>query len=265
MFMKTILFLILAMCGFSEELQLKRVILSANNNPMYIDLWPVVAPLWKKMGLQPTLALIADQSCLVDSSLGDVIRFDPIPSIPEALHTQAIRLLLPALFPEDGCLIADIDILPISRSYFFDGVKGCPDDSFLVYRDKNGNPEDSQYPMCYVAAKGSVFQSVFGVFSRDDFEPILTKWNNLGYGWFSDQLILYRDVNDWESRGGHVVRLGHIVGPRLDRAYWDYQLINLDISQYIDCHCPRPYLQYKQSIDLVADAIQWYWFSQNGE
>ncbi len=55
-------------------LELKRVILSTNNHPMYIQFWPIVAPLWKAIGLQPTLALIADENCRIDETLGDVYR-----------------------------------------------------------------------------------------------------------------------------------------------------------------------------------------------
>lgn len=262
----------LATCGtlFAQEkplpstkhLELKRVILATNSDPFYKDLWAVVAPLWKEMGLQPTLALIADETCAIDTSLGDVIRFSPIPGVSEAFQTQAIRLILPALYPDDGCLISDIDMLPISRAYFFDGATRCAENSFLVYRDKNGRPEDRQYPMCYVAAKGSVYASIFGVHSPEDFSILLQQWHDLGYGWFTDQLILYHAVNQWEARGGSVTRLGHVGGPRLDRASWDAQLQNLRIAKYIDCHCPRPYSEYKASIDQVAEAIRTLWKRQ---
>src|SRR3990172_8018007 len=135
-YISLILFFSLISSSFLNALDLNRVILSTNNNPLYIEFWPVVAPLWEAMGLRPTLALVADENCTVDSTLGDVIRFPPLKDVPVAMQAQVIRLFLPAFFPDDGCLIADIDMLPISRSYFFSGAASCPDRSFLVYRDQ---------------------------------------------------------------------------------------------------------------------------------
>ena len=156
-----------------SSLELNRVILSSNNDPKYIQFWPVVAPVWQKMGLRPTLMLVADDNCVVDESLGDVIRFSPLPDFSESLQAQAIRLLAPALFPNDGCLISDIDMIPISRSYFMDGALPCPPSAFLVYRDRAHGAEYPRWPMCYVAARGDVFASIFGVSKIEDFSDVL--------------------------------------------------------------------------------------------
>lgn len=276
-------------------LKLQRVILATNNNPLYIQFWPIVAPLWQKMGLRPTLALIADETCTVDTTIGDVIRFSPLQGVPESLQAQVIRLLLPILFPDDGCLISDIDMLPISRSYFFDGALVCPEDAFLIYRncvynsglhshffnnaleypeeafliDNNSvsNTNMKQYPMCYVAAKGSLFRSVFGISTYQQIEKLIPEWAALGYGWSTDEILLYERVNKWEEEGGgKVVRLNQDVTiPRLDRAFWQEQNKVLDIGRYTDCHCPRPYLEYQQSIDRVVGAIKNLWEKEDGQ
>lgn len=238
------------LCG----IEIKRVIMATNNNPMYIEFWPVVAPLWQEMGFRPTLALIADESCKVDTTIGDVIRFSPIPGVSEALQAQCVRLLLPALYPDEGCIISDIDMLPISRSYFVEGANQCPEDTFLVYRDKAYDPTDQKYPMCYFTAKGSIFGSIFGVSNYDQISPLIKEWSNLGLGWSTDELVLYKTVNKWKSDGGKVILLGHSVGPRLDRSCWDSQMKSFNIKDYIDCHCPRPYSTYRDSIDQVATA-----------
>ena len=237
------------------SLDLKRVILSSDNNPFYLEFWPVVAPIWEKMGLKPTLALIADENCSIDTSLGDVILFSPLPYVPVSLQAQAIRLLVPVLFPDEGCLISDIDMIPVSREYFIDGSINCPDDAFLVYRDQSEGCIGSRYPMCYVAAKGRVFASLFQVNGRDQISETLRLWAEKGYGWNTDELILYSTVNEWERRGGHVIRLGHEAFGRLDRGNWNIDFDTLDISRYIDCHCPRPYSSYRDSIDHIVRLI----------
>ena len=251
------IFVLLAYLTFSQGLfglELTRVILATNNNPMYIEFWPVVAPIWQAMGLRPTLALISDENCMIDTSIGDVIRFDPIPGISEALQAQTVRLLLPALFPDDVCIISDIDMLPISKSYFVDYAKPCPEDTFLVYRDTAWGPHAKRYAMCYFAAKGSLFQSIFSLKTYKEIRPIIEEWNTLGLGWDTDEKVLYKIIQEWEKNGGHVMRLGHSVMGRIDRSSWSIPEA-LDVRGYIDCHCPRPYSEYQDSIDYIVEAI----------
>ena len=254
---KFVLFLLFFLpLQFIQCLELTRVIVSSNNDPMYIQFWPIVAPLWQKMGLCPTLLLVADEDCTVDTSIGEVIRFEPLPDVPQSLQAQAIRLLAPALFPEDGCLISDIDMLPVSFSYFFNGAYGVPSDAFLVYRQECFG----RWPMCYVAAKGEVFSSIFEVTCIEDFPARLREWYALGHGWNTDEVVMYSLVRKWErEQGGLVHRLHHSVGARLDRAQWDSQIKSLEIDKYIDCHSVRPYSEHKNSIDQVVEAIIVQW------
>ena len=253
---RLIVILFLCLSSHIHSLELKRVILSTNNDPFYIEFWKIVAPLWEKMGMRPTLALIADENCPIDTTIGDVIRFAPLPGIPESLQTQVIRLFLPVLFPDEGCLISDIDMLPISRSYFVECAQYCPDEAFLVYRDGAEEYKGFRYPMCYVAAKGEVFQSIFKISSREEIPDIIRSWAQIGLGWSTDELMLYSYVNEWEKNGNFVMRLGHGVDCRLDRGNWNIDFQSLDISKYIDCHCPRPYSSFRDSIDRVVEAIQ---------
>jgi len=249
-------FLCLVFFSTLDALELKRVILSTNNNPLYLEFWPVVAPLWEARGLRPTLALIADENCPIDTSLGDVIRFPPLPDVPEPLQAQVIRLFLPSLFPEEGCLISDIDMLPISPSYFKEGASGCPEEGFLVYRDGAEGYDGMKFPMCYVAAKGRVFSDIFQVFSLEEISERIREWARQGYGWNTDEVMLYRSAIAWEKNGGLIVRLGHGAGGRLDRGNWQTDISSIRISDYIDCHCPRPYSDYQDSIDPIVEAIQ---------
>jgi hypothetical protein len=251
-----IFILTLAIFGWApmSALELKRVILATNDDPKYIQFWPVAARIWQAMGLRPTLALIADEDCPIDTSLGDVIRFTPLPDVPESLQAQIIRLFLPALFPDEGCLVSDIDMLPVRRSYFFDGAANCPEEAFLVYRGLTPNCEP-RYPMCYIAGKGNLFGSIFGISNRQDIAKTIYEWASWGYGWNTDELLLYDFLNAWENRGGHVVRLNHEVGPRIDRDFWPDSITVIDISQYIDCHCQRPYSAHKELIDQITEAI----------
>lgn len=238
-------------------LELQRVILATNKNPSYIEFWPIVAPIWESIGLRPTLALIADEECSIDASLGDVIRFTPLADVKESLQAQVIRLFLPILFPDEGCLIADIDMIPISQSYFHEGSSPCSEDAFIVYRNMApGYERGGKYPMCYIAAKGKIFSDVFGISSYEEIPKLIRNFSEKGYKWSTDERMLYIYAKKWEKNGGNLICLNHTVGPRLDRIRWNIDFNNLDISKYIDCHCPRPYSTYKNSIDQVIKAIK---------
>src|SRR3989338_1548516 len=103
--------LFLSICSSqAQKMKLTRVILAVDNNDWYIGFWEAAAKSWKQIiGITPTLALIADDSVHIDESLGEVIRFAPIEGLPSGYPAQVIRLLLPALYPDEVCLVSDID------------------------------------------------------------------------------------------------------------------------------------------------------------
>ncbi len=240
----------------ATNLELKRVILATDANPMYLEFWPLTAKAWQQVtGLRPTLVLVADSSVVVDESLGDVIRFEPIANIPTALQAQAIRLLIPALFPEDGCIISDIDMIPLQKSYFIDSVSEVPDDCFVVYRNLGYNDQDNHYPMCYNAAKGKIFAEIFGVSGVNRTEimanirTVIINWAQLKHGWVTDEMCLVCELKKWPNYANKCIKLNHSGGPRVDRGDWQYDLKLLKSGHYIDSHMLRPYSRYKAEID----------------
>jgi hypothetical protein len=249
--------LILALClpisaiGFKID----RVILGCDANPMYLEFWPVVAKTWKELvGVKPTLGLIASKDVYIDESLGDVIRFEPIPGVSTAFQAQVIRLLLPILFENEVCIISDMDMIPCQRNYFVNSVADIPDDCFVVYKNGAFNSDEyKEYPMCYNAALGKTFKEIFNIQTIEQMPTKINEWYSLGLGWTSDQQILYAALDKWDNKDTKLVKLGHDVHPRIDRAYWMYNEQNVKRNYYIDSHMLRPYSLYSKHIDqLVA-------------
>lgn len=230
---------------------INRVILATDAHENYIQFWPIVAKIWKELiGVQPTLALIADESVTVDASLGDVIRFEPIPGVSNALYAQAIRLLLPIMFPNDGCILADIDMIPLSKTYFIDSVAHIPEDQFIVYKRLT----EQTYPMCYNAAKGSTFAELFSISNPEDIPGKIKEWAALNLGWSTDEKILRQCLEIWDQLKSRCTFLNHPVEKRIDRSEWQYDKNLLLAGFYIDAHCLRPYKKYKAFIDqLISD------------
>lgn len=247
--------LIFCLPVYTNTLQLSRAILASDANQNYIQFWPIVAKAWKEIiGITPTLALIADADVEIDESLGDVIRFTPLPNIPTSLQAQVIRLLLPACFPDDGCIISDIDMIPLNKRYFLESISECADNAFIVYRDK-GYKNGKRFPMCYNAAKGSTFQEIFSINSLEQIAEKIKAWHAKNLGWHTDELILTATVNDWAKKTKRCIKLGHTTEKRIDRSSWKYDKTLLKKGIYIDCHMPRPYEKYKHSIDTIITIL----------
>jgi hypothetical protein len=240
-----------------KPFKIDRVILSANTDSelQYDKFWPLIAKSWKEIiGVKPTLAFIAPDNVMIDETLGDVIRFEPIPGIPTSLYAQVIRLLLPIYFEEDGCIISDIDMMPINKKYFIDLIASVPDDNFIVYRNKAylyGN----RYPMCYVAGKGKTFKEIFQIQSISQIPELVKFWHSLNLGWNTDEVLLYYYLNNWNKFKTKCTMMNHTVQPRIDRDQWQYSEELIKLNYYIEAHLPRPYDKYKKEIDALAQVI----------
>jgi hypothetical protein len=237
-----------------HALKIDRVILSGDK-PFYLDFWPYAARAWKQLiGVKPTLAVIG--TIPVDESLGDVIRFQPLKGISTGVHAQVIRLLLPILFPDEVCIISDIDQLPINRAYFQDAITHIPDDKFVIYNDKSYPDEPGRIPMCYCVAKGRTFKDLFGVETREDIERTVRLWGSLGFGFHTDELVLSRSIASWSLYATRCFKLGDTLGPsdkrRINRHFWGYDPQLLKENYYVDAHLLRPYFQHQEELDRLA-------------
>jgi hypothetical protein len=253
------LFLIVVYTPVNHALKITRVILSANNDSTYLDFWPYTAKAWKQLiGVKPTLALIVgeNENIQVDESLGDVIRFKSIKGISTGLQAQLIRLLVPAYFPNDGCIISDIDQLPINKHYFIDQVKDIPADKFIVYNNWCYGKRARRFPMCYIAARGQTFKDLFNIKTEKDIPARIKQWVRLGKGFNTDELILFLTLVKWEQYHTRCVKLDDTLGPTDDRRInsqkWEYTPELVRKHYYIDARLPRPYTTHKQELDRLA-------------
>lgn len=237
-----------------NAVKIDRVILATDANPNYIQFWPIVAQAWKEIvGVRPTLILVAPKSVYVDETYGDVIYFEPIDTIPTSYQAQVIRLFAPTLFPDDVCIISDIDMLPLQSTYFVEQVRHISDDMLIIYRDKANNFYESRnmYPMCYVAAKGSLFKDIFSV-EPQTIRSTLVEWYALNLGWCTDELMMAKCVNNWTGYPKKVCKLGNSGGQSIDRLNWKYDVSLLKRKQLIDAHLSRPYIQHRKAIDQLV-------------
>lgn len=248
-----VLFCALIVNQTAFSFKIDRVVLATNDNPDYIQFWPIAAKAWQEIvGVRPTLALIGGQDVQVDESYGDIIRFEPIPGIPTSFYAQCVRLLLPCLFPTEGCVLADIDLIPLQKRFFTKKIARIPDDHFVVYRNKAYWFFKKRIYMCYNAARGETFRDIFGIQTYEDIPRLIKEWWQIGFGWDTDEKMLYRCLKKWDKRKTNVKKLGYSKGSkrRIERKL-KYKLHKLVQQSYTEVNCPRPYAEHKNEIDYV--------------
>ena len=246
-----------------------RAIVSSNDNPMYLDFWPIVAKVWKSFGIQPTLAYIGKRDAIFDSidkTIGDVYQFESLcntsENVSDALYAQCVRLLLPVAFPNDTCIVSDIDIIPMNKKFFLDPMK-LPLDTFINYNSNHPDCPDDQIMMCYVAATGKTFSEIFGAKTTLDIPAIVSKWNTMYNGekkWFTDQLNLHKHVGLWLQKNDNNIKRYKQLGlynteVRIDRENWGYDEQLVKDGFYMDAHCLRPYKENKEEIDKLINLL----------
>ena len=264
--MKVFLKFIIFFLSFNlNGIVIDRLILSSNDDKTYIEFWPHVASWWQNIIKLNNITLMFVGPLNKKLSHEEmVVKVAPIPGVKQGLHAQVIRLLAPCLFPEEVCLIGDIDMIPLNKSFFVDFIKHIPDDHFVVfhqYKDKKGcclKPDlQGRYPMCYIAGKGKVFADIFKIKNYDDINKKIKQWSTLGKGFCTDELVLFSALNSWEKFETHCTLIDiHPFYSRRIKRNLVYDQQKLKNNFYFDVVCPFPYSKYKQSIDnLVADAL----------
>ena len=246
-------------------MKIKYAIMSSDDNPMYLDFWPIVSELWyKKFDIQPMLVYFDDKS--VDdirktAPYGSVLKKKIIQNIPLYVQCQWVRYYM-ACNLDSICVISDIDMLPLSKYYFVDQIAGIGDDKYVHL-----NPCMDTYPnipACYHVAHSDTFGLVLG--EHNDFETsiieVLRDCSGIDAAhadrkyWFVDEKYSTMRINQHADKSifQFIKRDGGQNGHRIDRPDWRFDLDKVRADWYYDCHSIRPYSQHKDSIDSIKNA-----------
>jgi hypothetical protein len=241
-------------------MKINRVLLATNDEEIYRQFWPLVAYTWRKLtDYVPTLAQVGDVD--LHQAPGETIKLDALAGIPTSFSSQVARLFIPTLFPEEVSLISDIDMLPLSGEYFRQNAAAVADDRVLIY---SGDAyQGVKYPMCYIAARGSVFGEILGFRSHPDLSDVqkkIAEWHALGLGWNTDELMFIKLLREWKGYPDRIVKLERggwnpFADRRVDRIDWKINPQLLKQGYYIDAHMPRPFADNVERIMPLANYI----------
>ena len=236
-------------------MKIDKVILSCTDDS-YFDYYKIVSLAWEQIGVETVLFLITDSNEKRDN----VINFN-VKNIDNIFISQNIRLLGPALFPDSTCIISDIDMMPMSKKYFQNNIKEFSDENFILYRNKA--TKDTMYPICYNAAKGSLWSEIFSVKNKNDIVEKLGFWyaeqSNINErSWYFDQIILKKYLDDFfKDNNSNFKKLedkntGWLRLNRTDLRYRFNKFYDPNLK-YTDFHMPVPYSRNKRIINKVFE------------
>jgi hypothetical protein len=248
-----------------------KVIISCDDNPYYLDFWYPVSKIWKEyIGVTPVLVHVGTRND-VSLKYGEVHNIQPDNSLP--IHTQAqlARLWYPKHEPETLWITSDIDMFPLSKTYWNEVIMNWeatkPDWTNL--NSSGGN----YFPLCYHVALGKMFANilelddVFGDYVRSMIKQDKIKsfhtpenWNgDVMRGWNIDEGVVSEKIANFISLGGNVHqphRIGGQNGRRLNKTNWSYEPSLVKSDYYIDCHSIRPYEIHKDEIENLLGLLK---------
>lgn len=255
-------------------MKLSCALVACNENPRYLEFWPIVKRAWQDIvGIPVLLVYVAHQ--LPPQLEGDtsVVLFPPLAAWPTATQAQCIRLLFPSLIQCDGAiLISDMDMIPLQPQWFHETIASCASEDWVSYRE----PLNNQIVMCYCAAAAQTWRDMFSVRNMEDVRAKLQEWATTwpadgqrgGAGWTSDQEILFQTVLAASQTPGMVSRIKILQDPfhhacprpdRLDRAIpQEWTLFPEEVKtalaakQFVDFHMP-PYGMFSTELNAICD------------
>jgi hypothetical protein len=233
------------------------VIVSCDDNELYSDFWEVTKKLWNNIiNIKPILVKITDNDTITEYDDCIIHNIKKVDNIDTGLQSQIARMFVTKYYPNNVCLTSDIDMLPLSKSYFTNNVENYDDDKLIIF-SSDAYTNTNRYPICYNAAKGELFNEILNL--NVTFEQYCNRLIEFNWGWDTDELYFGKMVNQYLNQD-KVVKLkrGWVNGMainRIDRVLWMYNLDQLKQQGYFDSHSLRPYKQYQKEIDFLVSQI----------
>ncbi len=264
---------------------MKRVFLSTDDNPLYIQFWPIAATAWRNMGYEPMLTLITNrnyESWKWMEEFGEVSKFNLRPEIPAGNWAKVARYFSYYKYKNDKGMVGDMDMLPLNKEYF-DSLFNYDDDklvlsSYEAYKNTTywGTFPYYKFPGCYMIATGKIWKEINNPNNLSEDELIKSFYNlkvykengiykegiNYPYSQFSEESLCRVLVYRWDPKLKNIVKLKRPGGwsngmavRRIDRANWRYDVEQLKKGFYLDAHCLRPLSQHRQQLQPLYDYL----------
>jgi hypothetical protein len=230
------------------------------------------------LGYAVTLNIVGNHTVDVGDT-AEVINWDNLPSVESNKQSQFIRMYNASTYGDENCMIADIDMIPLSDAPLL-AYNKVPEDhlaqfgyehpAFQVY------PDVGKWPMHGTAAKGNTFKEIINPHNKS-LEQLAFEWNismldhrarPMANGYFCDESLIKCLLDKWVGKTNRVSRIrreqagdfkqhedgGYTVYGRIDKEKWD-TIEGENLRDYFEIHGPRPFTKewYGTVIDFIGE------------
>lgn len=258
-------------------MNINRVILVTDNNPLYYDFWENLSFTYKeKFGIEPTLVFFGSKDELsylnLSTKYGEILLENKIPHLPVWQYTWAL-FYFTKFFLEETCAIMGIDQIPLGTFFLRDVIQNVPEENYVMLIDDQYKLESKTRfkwdeggfsPSAYHIAKGKTFQEIYKF--ENSFEDEINKINNLNIKtmwdnkWGTDEAYSCYKLLNFENRNriSDLSKSSDFLKRRIDchrnfEIQYDISLLNKNF--YIECHSCRPYSNHKNYLDTLFKNI----------
>lgn len=222
----------------------------STDDSFYKEYWEVVKKAWIKLGIKPVCIHVGEDEGFED----DVIYLKLVDGIKPSFQAQIARIWAYKHL-EGNAIISDMDMMPLSSTYFNGIAKQFNEDTIVSYCSDAKERFDGTEPMCYILANCKIMNGLLEHETWEDF----VRWMvyQTGEGWSGDQWYITQLLNKYEN----VVRLSRgwneagCANNRLDRLDWRFNDADVKEGRIYDAHLLRPYEPNTVEINRLLNLI----------
>ena len=255
-----------------------RIILSSDDNPKFIEFWPLVAQSWRRFfgDIKVWLALVAPAGRFDLAELrkhGYVVRYDPVPGIPAGNQAKVARYFLAAEWDDASVnMTNDLDLMVLQSAYTYNLLLQRPLGHLLtVGAELYAGPEAGKFTAGYLTAESAVWRALVnplhldwtdcirgftGMCVFDHKEDIARAVHHEDPDTFSDESLLRALLKINPVPVFHAPRgYNPYTARALCRADWKLDPNKLTDGTYVEAHLPRPMHQHADKLKPLIDYL----------
>jgi hypothetical protein len=216
---------------------------------MYSFFVPLTARAWRRIGWEPLLLLVGDETewrrdrrsaCVLEEAApqAEVVFVPRQPGAADYTLAQVVRLCAASLdgADDDYLVVSDVDMWPLGPQLFATRDLSC--DFHLFNADAYGDPPD-RFPICYMGGRRSAWRSIFEL--DGGLAAVLGRipWPADG-DWNFDERFATQRLRAWAGFDRRCQRIARAPGPahgRIDRIAWNW---DGRLEGLRDAHLCRP-------------------------
>lgn len=255
-----------------------RIILSSDDNPKFIEFWPLIAKAWRTFfgDIEVWLALVAPEGKFDLKELrkhGSVEHYEPVPGIPTGNQAKVARYFLASTWNDDSITMTnDLDLLPLQTTYVCNLLRKRPPGHLLtIGSELYTGPEAGKFTAGYLTAESLLWsalvnplhfswplfiQSFVGLCVFDHKEDISRTVHHESPDTFSDESLLRALLKLNPVPVIHAPRgYDPYTARALCRANWKFDPKKLADGTYVEAHLLRPLSEHKDRIQPLIDYV----------